>query len=324
MTFKQYISDQKWLLITFYFIMAFISILLFVEPSLQISLCSLIYLLVTSIIIFNLYFIGFYFYKNNHLKKWLINSEPVAAFYEENVYLHFLKNLEDKYLSLIQERNQDSKEQLEFMTQWVHEIKTPIAVSRLLLESELQSPSLEEEINKIERYVEQALHFTRLNEFNKDYLIQEIDIESLIKEVLKTESSTFIAKRVKLILNLKPMTVFSDKKALVYVVRQLLSNSLKYTDENGEISISIKPELNQLVIHDNGIGIPCEDLPRIFEKGFTGKNGRTHTHSTGMGLYLAKKTVQKLGHEISLFSEENIYTEAILSFPTAANQYYQL
>lgn len=330
MTFKHYLSDQKWLLFTFYFILLFISTLISVDPKLQVTMGSILYMAIVSTIIFNVYFLGFYFNKKTQLEKWEqfaldgLGTCPEAKTFEQKVYVQTLRNVSDNYLKQIQKRNESAKEQLEFMTQWFHEIKTPIAVSRLLLETEVESLSLQEEMNRIEGYVEQALYFSRLHDFNKDYVIQEIDLEKLIKEIVMAESKTFISKKIKVEMPKINLTVLSDKKALTYIIRQLLLNSLKYTNEHGEISLTLNPKTKQLTLRDNGMGIPAEDLPRVFEKGFTGKNGRTHQRSTGMGLYLAKKTVEKLGHDISLSSQVGIFTEAILTFSEEENSFYQM
>ena len=330
MTFKHYLSDQKWLLFTFYFILLFISTLISVDPKLQVTMGSILYMAIVSTIIFNVYFLGFYFNKKTQLEKWEqfaldgLGTCPEAKTFEQKVYVQTLRNVSDNYLKQIQKRNESAKEQLEFMTQWFHEIKTPIAVSRLLLETEVESLSLQEEMNRIEGYVEQALYFSRLHDFNKDYVIQEIDLEKLIKEIVMAESKTFISRKIKVEMPKINLTVLSDKKALTYIIRQLLLNSLKYTNEHGEISLTLNLKTKQLTLRDNGMGIPAEDLPRVFEKGFTGKNGRTHQRSTGMGLYLAKKTVEKLGHDISLSSQVGIFTEAILTFSEEENSFYQM
>ncbi|MDN3015964.1 sensor histidine kinase [Paenibacillus sp. BSR1-1] len=330
MSLMQYVSDQKWLLITFYFIMLIISILISVDPALKVSFGSLLYLDFISIIMFNVYFIGSYFNKKNQLDKWQqvslngLGSLVESATHEQQIYLEALKQLDALFVKQIHKRNENTKEQLEFMTHWFHEIKTPIAVSRLLLETKMDSGSLCEEIDKIEGYVEQALYFSRLNEFNKDYLIQEFDLEKLIKEIIKAESKTFISKKIKVDLHVPTLTVLSDKKALTYIIRQLVHNALKYTMKNGEIHFVINPEKRNLTIRDNGIGIPSEDLPRVFEKGFTGNNGRTHQRSTGMGLYLAKKTAEKLGHGLSIFSTLHEGTEVVVYFPDRSDTLYKL
>ncbi|WML39824.1 sensor histidine kinase [Neobacillus sp. OS1-2] len=330
MKFKHYLSDQKWLLVTAFFILIIISVVVSVDPALHVSLDSLLYLISLSTIMFAVYFIGYYFQKKYQMKKWYqfaidnLGSFPEANTYEQQVYVQTLNRLSETYLKQIQMSNEAAKEQLEFMTQWFHEIKTPIAVSRLLLETEVESPSLQEEMNRIENYVEQALYFSRLHDFNKDYLIQEIDLEKLIKEIIIAESKTFISKKIKVEMPKINIPILSDKKALTYIIRQLLLNSLKYTKEYGLISLSLHPETKQLVLRDNGIGIPAEDLPRVFEKGYTGKNGRNHQRSTGMGLYLAKKTAEKLGHDLSISSKMGVYTEVIVTFSERDDSYFKM
>ncbi|MCH6265478.1 MULTISPECIES: sensor histidine kinase [Neobacillus] len=327
MKFRYYLIDQKWQLITFYSILGVISIIISVEPQLRVSYSSLLYFILLATFLYNLYFIGSFYRKKGQLRKWQsqdFESIPASASFEQQIYSQVLRQLEEQYLRQIHERNDAAKEQLEFMTQWFHEIKTPIAVSRLLLETEIDSPSMQEEIDKIEGYVEQALHFSRLNDFNKDYLIQEIDLEKLMKEIIIGESKSFIGRKIKLDLQVSSLTVLSDKKGLTYIVRQVLSNALKYTKENGKITIIADPKSRNLIIRDSGIGIPAEDLPRVFEKGFTGKNGRGPQKSTGMGLYLAKKTAEKLGHTLILESATDNGTKAILHFPETVNNIHQM
>ncbi|ULT54591.1 sensor histidine kinase [Neobacillus drentensis] len=330
MTFKQYLSDQKWLLVTFAILLVIISVLISVDPNLEVTVNSLLYLVVLAGIFITVYFIGSYFFKKQQLKRWKefnmtqAASLTKASTHEEITYIQAIQQVNETYLQQIHEMKEASKEQLEFMTHWFHEIKTPIAVSRLLLETEIESASLQEEISRIESYVEQALYFSRLHEFNKDYLIQEVSLEKLIKQIIAAESKAFIAKRIKVMVPNTSMTVLSDKKALSYIIRQLLLNSLKYTLEQGEITFSVNRETKQLLLADNGIGIPAEDLPRVFDKGFTGKNGRTSPHSTGMGLFLAKKTAEKLGHELILSSKPNVGTEAVISFGTQPDDYFSI
>ncbi|WP_413299402.1 sensor histidine kinase [Bacillus sp. 1P10SD] len=329
MKLSHFLSDQKWFVLTFSFVLLFTVILISVDPKLHISLGSLVYLVILSIMVYCGCFLGTYFFKNYQLKKWkqlpsngyYSDSIPLAVTHEQQIYIDAMKRLSEQYLMNNHMRDEENKEQLEFMTQWFHEIKTPIAVSRLLLETEVDSPSLLDEINKIEAFVEQALYFSRLHEFNKDYMIEEINLEKCLKEMIKAESKTFISKRIKVSFKTSQLTVISDQKGLIFIIRQLLLNSLKYSDNHSEISFSINQENRTLTIRDHGIGIPPEDLPRVFEKGFTGKNGRAYQRSTGMGLYLAKKTADKLGHELSIFSTVCSGTEAILYFPERYNLY---
>jgi signal transduction histidine kinase len=329
MKFSHFLSDQKWFLLTFLIVLLFMVILISVDPKLHISTGSLVYLVLLSIIVFSVFFIGSYLYKNYQLVKWkqlpsngyFSDSIPLPVTHEQEIYIETMKRLSEQYVMSNHLRDEEKKDQLEFMTQWFHEIKTPIAVSRLLLETEVDSPSLQAEIDKIEAFVEQALYFSRLNDFNKDYIIEEIHLEKCIKNIIKAESKSFISKKIKVSIETSQLTVISDLKGLNFIIRQILLNSLKYSDEYSEISFTINPEKRTLTIIDQGIGIPPEDLPRVFEKGFTGKNGRTNQRSTGMGLFLAKKTAEKLGHDLSITSTVGVGTQAILYFPQRYNIY---
>jgi signal transduction histidine kinase len=143
----------------------------------------------------------------------------------------------------------------------------------------------------------------------------------LVKEGVKRQAKTFINKRIKIDIGEGNLSVLTDRKWLMFIIDQILSNSLKYTGEGGKISIVYEEDVKEkrLVIEDNGIGIPPEDLDRVFEKGFTGNTGRQHYKSTGMGLYLAKKLCRKLGHDISIESEYGRYTRVVLHFPKHNN-----
>ncbi|MFD1412257.1 sensor histidine kinase [Oceanobacillus jeddahense] len=217
-------------------------------------------------------------------------------------------------MNAIQEKQ---KEHYDFIVSWFHEIKTPIAVLRLIQQTDINANSLREEVKKIENYVDQALYYAKLDSFNQDYDIENCDIVRIVKDTVKDHSKTFISKKIRIDLPSEAMSVQSDSKWLKFIVNQLLTNSLKYTENGGEILICTEETIQekQLVIRDNGIGITSEELPRIFNRGFTGETGRKYSKSTGMGLYLAQQLSNKLGHYITCTSEVNSYTEFIIHFP---------
>ncbi|WP_230200271.1 sensor histidine kinase [Bacillus niameyensis] len=241
--------------------------------------------------------------------------------FEEKKIIHLLQSQKLQFEYDIGRLKSKEKEWHEYMTTWVHEIKTPISVSKMIFESESSLDSLEEEMDKIEHLVDQALYYTRASDFSKDYFIQELDAESIIKEVIKGNRKLFISKKIKVQLNLSPLEVLTDKKGLLFIINQILSNSLKYTPPNGEIVIQIDTNKRKIIIHDNGIGISTEDLPRVFEKGFTGINGRQFSASTGMGLYLAKTIAGKLGHQLEIHSLEGTYTESSITFSKTVDHF---
>ncbi|SMF83947.1 Signal transduction histidine kinase [Paenibacillus uliginis N3/975] len=224
-------------------------------------------------------------------------------------------------------RNRDRQnEHYDFIVSWFHEIKTPIAVLRLLQQTDMDADSLREEITKIENYVDQALYYAKLDSFNQDYDIQNCDMIRISKEIVKAHSKTFFSKKIRMDIQAETLAVQSDPKWLQFIVNQLLTNSLKYTEHGGEITISAfeTPQEKQLLIRDNGIGISQKDLPRIFNRGFTGETGRTYTKSTGMGLYLAQQLSNKLGHYITCTSEASVYTQFIIHFPKDDDPYLLL
>lgn len=217
-------------------------------------------------------------------------------------------------MNAIQEKQ---KEHYDFIVSWFHEIKTPIAVLHLIQQTDIDANSLREEIKKIENYVDQALYYAKLDSFNQDYGIESCDMIGIVKDTVKDHSKTFISKKIRIHMPSESMSAQSDSKWLKFIVNQLLTNSLKYTEYGGEILICTNetPQEKQLIIRDNGIGIAPQELPRIFNRGFTGETGRTYPKSTGMGLYLAQQLSNKLGHYITCTSEVNCYTEFIIHFP---------
>ena len=224
--------------------------------------------------------------------------------------------LEADYEELIRLVHRDKMQQLtafenkktdmtEYYTMWMHQIKTPIAAMRLLLQSEdhPSNPELSEELFRIEQYVEMALQYLRLDSDTSDLLIQRYELDDIIREAVRKYAKLFIRKKIRLNYESVGMQVLTDEKWLEFVIEQVLSNAIKYTP-SGSISIYKKPEEKQvLVIEDTGIGIRAEDLPRVCERGYTGYNGHTDKRSTGIGLYLCKQILKKLSHEIWLESK---------------------
>lgn len=192
-------------------------------------------------------------------------------------------------------------EALDYFTLWAHQIKTPIAAMRLILQSEPDKygAELEQELFKIEQYVEMVLSYLRLDSDYTDFVLRCCDIDDIIKQSVRKFAKQFIRKRISLRYEGTELRVVTDEKWLGFVLEQLLANALKYT-VSGSISISAGDD--RIVIEDTGIGIAAEDLPRVFEKGYTGYNGRTDKKSTGIGLYLCRRILTKLGHEISIES----------------------
>ena len=196
-----------------------------------------------------------------------------------------------------------------YYTLWAHQIKTPIAAMRLLLQERGgESDELSQELMRVEQYVDMALGYARLDSEQTDYVIRRCELDEIVRPVVRKFAPQFIRKKLTLRYEALNVRVLTDEKWLSFVVEQVLSNALKYTAA-GEIRIFCEPGPT-LVITDTGIGIAPEDLPRVFDRGFTGYNGRADKKATGIGLYLCRRICRKLGHEISMTSEPGHGTQA--------------
>ncbi len=201
---------------------------------------------------------------------------------------------------------------LEYYTLWVHQIKTPLSAMRLILQAEpgRTSDALLQELFKVERYVEMALGYLRLDSMSSDLRLERCSVHQIVTQAVKKFAPQFIYKRLSLDLQEFDNQVVTDEKWLVFVVEQLLSNALKYTASGG-VAISMD-DRDVLTIRDTGAGISAEDLPRIFERGFTGYNGRQDKAATGLGLYLSKQILDKLQNRIEILSQPGGGTEVRL------------
>lgn len=194
--------------------------------------------------------------------------------------------------------SQSRQNSLDYYTVWVHQIKTPIAAMHMILQSEdtPENKDLSAELFRIEQYVGMALHYIKLSSSQTDFVFKEYDLDKIIRKAVHRYAPQFIHKKIKLVYSPVEAKVLTDEKWLLFIIEQLLSNAIKYTSPGGRVSIEYSKEL--LSISDNGIGISEEDIPRIFEKGYTGLSGRTDNKSTGLGLYLCKKTADNLGYKL--------------------------
>ena len=229
-------------------------------------------------------------------------------------YHKIIEKLYEELEKLTQENRQKNTDMVDYYSMWVHQIKTPIAAMNFLLDNEeVDQKNLQQELFKIERYVEMVLTYIRLDSISSDYVITKINLDEVVKDSVKKYATIFINKKIKLNYVSHETMVISDKKWLSFAFEQILGNSVKYTSTGGEITIETCE--NKLIIEDNGMGIKEEDLPRIFEKGFTGFNGRYEKKSSGLGLYLCKKTLDKLGHHVEISSKVGEGTRIEIIFP---------
>ena len=219
----------------------------------------------------------------------------------------------DKKNRAIEEREK-LNDLMDYYTLWAHQIKTPIAASSLLvgeIEDKKVKNQLEQELFKIESYVNIVLQYLRLESFHEDLVLKKENAEDLVKEIVKKYAIFFIQKGLSLSLHDLDRTIITDRKWFVVILEQVLSNSLKYTSQGG---IEIYFQEDTLYIKDSGLGIQDADLLRVFERGFSGYNGRLTQQSSGLGLYLSKKIADELGHQISIASQVGQGTTVMIGF----------
>lgn len=213
---------------------------------------------------------------------------------------------------------EDYKEYIEL---WIHEIKIPIATSKMVIENNKNAitKSIDEELDKVENYIEQALFYARSNTVEKDYYIRKVVLKEIVNESIKKNKSSLIQEKISIDIHDLEIEVNTDNKWIVFILNQIIQNSIKYRKKENsvmEIYANQGKENVILYIKDNGIGIKQGEIIRVFEKGFTGTNGRlSNKKSTGIGLYLCKKLCNKLGIGIELNSVQNEGTEVKLVFP---------
>ncbi len=249
----------------------------------------------------------------------LLDESLPCADTEDEDYKRIVLTLKDNCVKLANISAARLAEMTEYYTLWTHQIKTPISAMRLYLQYEDTELArrLRAELRKIETYVEMALVFRQLESGNTDYVIKEHDLNEITRQAVKKFSGEFIMRRIKLIYEPFEAKAVTDEKWLSFVIEQIISNALKYT-ASGSITIRYEPPCG-LVIQDTGIGIAPEDIPRIFEKGYTGCNGREDKKASGIGLYLCKRICANLGASISASSEAGKGTSVRIELPHYEN-----
>lgn len=242
----------------------------------------------------------------------MITQLPEPQGIAEADYAELVASLRDEVSALESNTELKYQDMVDYYTVWAHQIKTPIASMRLTLQNEDTplSRTLMSDLNRIESYVEMVLAFLRLDSASTDYVFRTHSVDAIIKQSVKKFASEFILRKISLEYEHTDETVVTDEKWLGFVIEQVLSNALKYTRE-GSIRIYMTQD-KKLCIADTGIGIAAEDLPRIFEKGYTGLNGRRDMRASGLGLYLCRRICKNLGAGISAVSEPDRGTTVII------------
>jgi signal transduction histidine kinase len=294
-----------------FFISAFGALLLYaVQADLYFALLTPCFLFGGSVLaLLPEYFIKNRYYGNlreamRRLDRKHLLSEVVETpdFYEGAILYDALKAVGKSANDEIAKHRLIAAEYREYIELWVHEIKTPIAVAKLICENaqDARNTELAAELDKIERFVEQALFYARSGNVENDFMVRRIELGELLNGTLRNGAAYLIAHRIRIRTEALSHTVFTDPKWLSFILWQLIDNSVKYGCRSIEFSGAQDARSVSLFMRDDGVGIPEQDVGRVFEKGFTGENGRRFGRSTGLGLYLCKKLCAKLGLDISL------------------------
>lgn len=332
-----YLKDKFYLLILFLVTISLNLLLFFAFKAAKPLVYSTTIILT---VIFVLSLLIDYFRKKNFYKKLLANIDYLDKAYlvletleEPNFYegklltkaLYEINKSMNENIHLFEEQVTTFKE---FVEMWIHEVKIPISSLILMAHNhphEFTKKQLEQ-LRRISDYVDQVLYYVRSENAEKDYLINEVNLDKVITSVALKNKDDFLENNIDFIVNNSNVKVLTDSKWLEFILNQIINNAIKYQRKikNSYIKIDVdhQKEKTILTIEDNGIGIPKADISRVFEKSFTGQNGRKSTKSTGIGLYLTKNLCRKLGHTISIESKEGVYTKVIITF--SKNSFYDV
>ena len=331
MKFKDYLKDNIITLLLIVFVIVTIEIFLMIY---DISMWVRIYISVSILVAYMIGIIISYYRRKNFYKKifntldeldkkYLISEMTGSPeFSDGKILKEILKEASKSMTEHVNEFKYLQEDYKEYIELWIHEIKIPIATSKMIIENNKNdvTKSIDEELDKIDDYTEQALFYARSNAVEKDYIIKKTNLEKIVNTVIMKNKNEFIQEKIHLDIHDIDIEVGTDSKWVIFILNQIIHNSIKYKkqDESLQIEIFAKKKKENIILYikDNGIGIKKGEITRVFEKGFTGSNGRIlNKKSTGIGLYLCKKLCDKLGMAIELNSEENVGTEIKLVFP---------
>lgn len=336
MNLKNYMKDKFIFIILFLFTYSILLLLFFAFKMPNSLIMAVTFLLL--FLLFNVILID-YFRKKNFYQLLLSNIEKLdkayfviemleePSFYEGKIVYQALYDINKSMCEMIKLLENQTEDFKEYIEMWIHEVKLPIASLVLIAHNHPDKfdKNSKEQIRRIEDYVEQVLYYVRQEFAEKDYLINAISLKKVVSNVALRNKNEFLERNIDLIVENVDYSVYTDSKWLEFILNQIIGNSMKYKDKkNAYIKINTLEEKNKYILEiiDNGIGISEEDLPRVFNKSFTGNNGRGCAKSTGMGLYIVKKLCDKLGHKVMIESSKGEYTKVSIVF--FRNKYYDV
>ena len=337
MKFNSFLKDRLYSIVTAlfcYFII--LLVLLAFKSDKSIIIAITIILLVTYILLF----LTDFFRKQKFYTDLLKNIENLdkaylvletlnrPEFYEGELLCQALYEIDKSMNENVRIEKEQLLDNKEYIEMWIHEVKRPLASLVLTLNNQknILDRKTKNILKRLEDYVDQVLYYVRSENAEKDYFIKEVDLSKVIKNVGIKNMDDLLDNKVEFIVDKTNYKVFTDSKWLEFILNQIINNSIKYKRniDNSYINIYVKDNHDNtvLIIEDNGIGIKSSDIRQVFDKTFTGTNGREKTTSTGMGLYIAKNLCKKLGHKIEIESKENEYTRVFITF--AKNKFYDV
>ena len=329
MRFRDYLKDK--LLYIILLIACILSVEILLIPIINYVYIK-IYVAIVPIVLFLIPFFIEYYKKKEYYseikarvneleEKYLITELlPKADFIEAKLNKDNILEIGKSMLENVNKYKYLQEDYKEYIELWIHEIKIPIATSKMIVENNKSevTKSIDEELDKIENYIEQALYYARSNTVEKDYIIKKNNLKDIVSSTILKNKTTLIQNNVKIEMENLEEEVYTDSKWCVFILSQIIQNAIKYSKkQNKEIKLYAENKKENVILYikDNGIGIDKAEIGRVFEKGFTGTNGRQEKKSTGIGLYLCKKLCDKLCIGLEIASEKEIGTEVKLIFP---------
>ena len=330
MKLSKYLKDKLYFILLFLFMYIIILLLLFsYKAQTELIVALSIILLVFFIILLTIDFLRKKYFYNNLLrnlerldKKFLIlETIKEPNFYEGELLCNILYDINKSMNENVKEYKLSIDDFKEYIEMWIHEVKIPISSLTLMAHNHKDNidKKLVEQINKVDNYIEQVLYYVRSENAEKDYMIKENKLSKVISKIALKNKDYLLENKIDFQVKDVNKNILTDSKWLEFILNQIINNSIKYYDckkKEKYIKIFSVEEERCIVLNilDNGIGINKSDLSRVFDKSFTGQNGRAYSKATGMGLYIAKKLCDKLGHKIEIDSKENGYTLIKISF----------
>lgn len=337
MKFFDYLKDKLYAIVLF-FCFYFILLLLYFAFKLSFDLIFVASILFVSF--FGLLFFIDFFRKKSFYQKLLLQIDQLDQsylvlelleqphFYEGELLYQALYDINKSMIENVKSFELQMNDFKEYVEMWIHEVKIPISSFLLIAHNHKDEIPIRaiESVRKIEDYVEQVLYYVRSENAHKDYFINEVSLQKVISNVALKNKDDFLEHQIDFIVDVQKESVMTDSKWLYFILNQVVHNSIKYKDDSKSsyIKITVLEENETIVLEvlDNGIGIPSSDLKKVFEKSFTGYNGRMKARSTGMGLFIVKNLCEKLGHTISIDSKQGVYTKVSIAF--FQNRYYDV